>query len=226
MAENNLKLNDNKTEFMTIGTQHTLSEIGERSISIGSVKVKASQSARNIGVVFDAKMDMKEQVNQVISSCYHHMRGISRIRRYLTTDAAEKLTHAFVTSRLDCNNALLYGLPDYVLKKLQLIQNHAARIISRKKKFDHITDTLISLHWLPVKFRIEYKILILMFKCIQKDSLNDKPPMYLADLLEPYLPVRSLRIRENKDFVVPQTRLPTYGDRAFSVCGPNLSNVL
>ena len=95
-------------------------------------------------------MEMVAEVNQITKSCYIHLRAISKVRKYLTTDTAEKLIHAFVTSRLDCNNSLLYGTADYLLDKLQLIENNAARVITQNRKHEHIMTTLISLHWLPV----------------------------------------------------------------------------
>ena len=221
MCRNNLKLNDSKTEFLTLGAKAQLSKIGDMSIRIGGENIPASHSAKNIGVVFDSTMEMVAQVNQITKSCYLHLRAISNIRKYLTNDAAEKLVHAFVTSRLDCNNALLYGIADYLIDKLQLIQNNAARVISQKRKHDHITPTLISLHWLPVHYRIQYKLLLLTFK-----SQNNKAPVYLADLLEPYIPIRALRSDTQERLVQPKTRTKKYGDRAFSTCGPKLWNEL
>ncbi len=222
MCTNNLKLNDNKTEFMVMGSKSRLSTVGDVEIKIGSDTITASSSTRNIRAMFDSTMEMKVQVNQITRSCYCHLRAISHIRKYLTTEAAEKLVHAFVTSRLDNNNSLLYGISDYVLHKLQLIQNHAARLITKKKKSDHITSTLISLHWLPIRARIQYKILLLAYK-----SQNNVAPVYLADLLKPYISGRTGSRSEDKKLLYqPSCKYDRYGGRAFSVCAPKLWNLL
>ena len=74
--------------------------------------------------------------------------------------------HAFVTSRIDYCNGLLYGLPDREIGKLQRVQNATARLLTSCKKYDHITPVLRKLHWLPVKYRINFKILLLTFKAL------------------------------------------------------------
>ncbi len=105
----------------------------------------------------------------------------------LSVSDAEKLVHAFMTSRLDYCNALLGGCPASSINKLQIVQNAAARVLTRSRKYDHITPILQSLHWLPIKFRISYKILLLAYK-----ALNGLAPAYLTNLLSRYNPTRSL----------------------------------
>jgi hypothetical protein len=80
---------------------------------------------------------------------YYHLHRISRIRKFLSDSAAAHFVHAFVTSTLDYGNSLLVGLPSKRLGKLQAVQNMAARLIARRRKYDHISDVLINLHWLP-----------------------------------------------------------------------------
>ena len=221
MHANHLKLNDSKTEFLTLGTKHQLSQIANVSIRIGDENIPSATSARNIGVVFDATMEMKEQVSQVTRSCYAQLRGISQIRRHLTTEAAERLVHAFITSRLDNHNSMLFGVPDYLVDKLQLIQNQAARVITQQRKCDHITETLMTLHLLPVKYRIEYKMLLFAYK-----SHHQAAPVYLADLLFPYVPPRALRSEQQLRLQQPRARSKKYGERAFSTAVPRLWNDL
>ena len=93
----------------------------------------------------------------------------------LSKESTEILIHAFVSSKLDHCNSLLYGLPAYQLAKLQVLQNTAARVVSLTRKYDHITPVLESLHWLPVKFRIVFKVLLLVYK-----ALNGMAPPYLS----------------------------------------------
>jgi len=88
---------------------------------------------------------------------------------------------------LDYWNSLLLGCPTNSLKSLQLIQNAAARVLMITDRGDHISTVLVSLHWLIVKFRIEFKILLLTYK-----ALNDQAPSYLKDLIVRYLPNRAL----------------------------------
>ena len=138
-------------------------------------------------------------------------------------DNVEKvnLLHAFVTSRLDCGNAVLFGLPVTQLKRLQRILHIAARILTLSPPSQHITPLLQQLHWLPLKNRVEFKLLLLAFKC-----LHGLAPAYLANLLTPYTPSRALRSASSNLLHVPSTCTKTYGDRAFSVAAPRLWNSL
>lgn len=150
-----------------------------------------------------------------------HLRNIIDIRASLTQDAAEKLVHALVTSRIDCGNALLAGLPAVQLEKIQRVQNTAARVICGARKHEPITPVLKRLHWLPIKFRIQYKILLLTFK-----ALHGLAPDYIIELLTVYQPQRTLRSNRNRTLVVPRTKQRSYGDRAFSAVAPKLWNAL
>ena len=126
-----------------------------------------------------------------------------------------------MTSRLDYCNALLAGCPASSINKLQLVQNAAARVLTRSRKYDHITPILSSLHWLPIKFRINYKVLLLTYK-----ALNGLAPVYLTDLLSPYNPSRSLRSLNSRLLVIPRISKSTKGGRAFSHLAPKLWNSL
>ncbi len=137
----------------------------------------------------------------------------------LPVSDAEKLVHAFMTSRLDYCNALLGGCPASSINKLQIVQYAAARVLTRSRKYDHITPILQSLHWLPIKFR--YKILLLAYK-----ALNGLPPAYLTSLLSRYNPTRSLRSQNSGLLVVPRIAKSTKGGRAFSYLAPKLWNSL
>ncbi len=137
----------------------------------------------------------------------------------LSVSDAEKLVHAFMTSRLDYCNALLGGCPASSINKLQIIQNAAVRVLTRSRKYDHITPILQSLHWLPIKFRISYKILLLAYK-----ALNNLAPAYLTDqtnLLACYNPTRSLRLQNSGLLVVPRIAKSTKGGRTFLIWLPN-----
>jgi hypothetical protein len=222
MTSNMLKLNDNKTEFLVFGSKHISHNIPQiSSLQVGDSEVHAVPVAKNIGVVMDQTLNMNEHVKSICKSSYMHLRNIAQIHKYLTEDAAAPMIHSFVTSKLDNLNALLYGLPDTVIHKLQLIQNHSAKVVVRKNKFDHVSPILISLHWLPIPFRIRYKILLLTHKCV-----HGKAPQYLSSLLQEYTPTRSLRSSEQHLLKEKKVRLKTYGDRAFSASAPRLWNSL
>ena len=110
------------------------------------------------------------------------------MRPLLSKANTETLIHAFITCRIDYCNALFSGLPKKNITPLQLLQNSAARVLTKTRKRAHITPILKSLHWLPVCFRIDFKILLLVFK-----ALNGLSPSYLSDLLLNYEPSRTLR---------------------------------
>ena len=166
-------------------------------------------------------MSFKSHITDVCKSSFYHLRNISRIRKYLTREATEMVVHAFVTFKLDFCNSLLYGLPTFLIAKLQSVQNSAARLVCMTRTFDHITPTLIDLRWLPIRHRIVFKILLLVYK-----SLNAKAPSYLSDLLTYRRSSYSLRSVSKGDLVEPSSKMRTYGDRSFAVCAPRLWNSL
>lgn len=133
----------------------------------------------------------------------------------------ETAIHAFITSRLDYCNVLFAGLSCSSLSRLQLVQNTAARFLTRTRKREHITPVLRPLHWLPVRFRIHFKILLFVFK-----SLKQLGPSNIADLLHHHTPLRSPRSSDQLLLTVPPSRLKSRGDRAFAVIGPKLWNEL
>ena len=120
-------------------------------------------------------------INNICRSASYGLYKIGRIINFLDDKSTETLVHAFISCHLDQCNSLLYGLPDSRITKLQRIQNTAARLVSRTCSRDHITPVLQQLHWLPVKFRIMYKILLLTYKC-----LHGLAPDYLAELIQEY----------------------------------------
>ncbi|KAI2646420.1 Isochorismate synthase, chloroplastic [Labeo rohita] len=118
---------------------------------------------RNLGVILESNLSFNSHVKAVTKSAYYHLKNIARIRCFVSSQDLEKLVHAFITSRVDYCNGLLTGLPKKTIRQLQLIQNAAARILTRTRKSEHITPVLRSLHWLPVIFRIDFKVLLLIY---------------------------------------------------------------
>ena len=221
MKANFLKLNDSKTEFLILGSASQLRDVTTSSVRIGDSQIQSSKSARNIGAIFDSSLTMKEHVRAICRACYFHVRNIGKVRKHLTQDAAKTLVHSFIASRVDHMNALLYGIPKYMLSKLQKIQNTAARIVTRTRRRDHITPVLINLHWLPVSQRIEYKVLLTTFK-----ALHDLAPGYIADLVHRYVPPRSTRAGNLSLLTEIPAKYVTFGEKSFKFCAPKLWNKL
>ena len=141
------------------------------SLLVRDSRVVAAPAARNLCVVFDNTMRTDKQVDALCKAAHYHLSNIGRIRHPLSNRAPEQLTHAFVTARLDNENSLLLGITKTQLARLQRVQNLAARIVTRTRRREHITPVLHSLHWLPVSYRIQYKVLLLTFK----PSTNRRP---------------------------------------------------
>ena len=200
---------------MVFGTIHKLPLMKDIHITIGEATLTASSN------VFGSSLCMTNNISAVCRTAYMHLHNISCIRRYLTIEATRLLVHAFVMSRLDYGNALLAGIPLEHLNKLQRIQNMAARIITFTPRSDHITPILTELHWLPAKFRIEFKILLHVFRC-----LDGMAPLYLANMLKRQCSTGHTRSPQQHVLEVSQTKHVNFGDQSFKVIGPRLWNSL
>ena len=192
-----------------------------QSLQVGNVTVNTSSHARNIGFVFDDTLSMSNHISALCRTAYFHLKNIRSVRNILTQSETEtELVHAFISSRLDLNNALLYGIPSSALAPIQRVQNTAARIITGHSKFSHITPVLRDLHWLPIYYRIRYKIALMVYK-----ALNDQAPPYIADLVTAYSPARALRSSRENYLQVPPTRTKL-GDSGFFSSAPSVWNQL
>ena len=221
MLSHELKMNDDKTEFLVISSKSIARGIVSPMLHIGDHQVVATSTARNIGVMVDSKASMEAHVLSVCKSSFVHIRNLSRINKFLDSSSLERLVHAFITTKLDYCNSLLCGAPSTLINTLQRIQNIVARLITGHGRCEHITPVLKSLHWLPVKQRITFKTLVLVYKAV-----NNLAPVYLKELLYPYVPCRGLRSSENNLLVVPFTRSSVVQQCAFSAAGPRLWNSL
>ena len=146
---------------------------------------------------------------------------IGNIRHYLDQKSAEKLIHFLVMCRIDSCNSLLYGLPDLQMSKLQRIQNSAARLVTRSRTYDPVAPILQNLHWLPIRSRIDFKILLLTYQC-----LHGTAPAYLQDLVQQYQPARNLRSKDKYLLSAPAMTTTSYGSRSFQSTAVQLWNSL
>ena len=221
MTLNFLMLNTTKTEVIVLGPKHLRNKLSKDILTMDGINLASSETVRNLGVIFDQDLSFNAHIKSISRTAYFHLRNIAKIRHILPRNDAEKLVHAFVTSRLDYCNSLLSGCTKKSVKSLQLIQNAAARVLTRVRKRDHITPVLAALHWLPIEHRIEFKILLLAYK-----ALNGQAPSYLKELIIPYCPTRALRSKNAGLLVVPRVSKSTMGARAFSYQAPHLWNQL
>lgn len=185
LTQNFLTLNENKIEVVVFGTHAPLNKLTD---TLGPLASHLSHTVRNLGVFLDSSSKLETQVSTVVETSFYQLREIAKAKPYLPPRDLKTLIHAFIASRLDYCNSLYLGLQHSSLHRLQLVQNAAARLLTGVRMYEHITPVLANLHWLPVKYRIDFKILVLTFKV-----LNNKAPSYLNELLNIYDPQRALR---------------------------------
>ena len=137
---------------------------------------------------------MDAHIKYLCRILFCQLRRIGKMCSFLSTDAAKKLAVSLILSRLDYCSSLLAGLPDNKLNKFQRIRNDAARLVLHKSRHASATALLSTLHWLPVKAKIQ--------------------PPYISDLLHPYCPSRTLRSLDTSLLTVPRFSLETFGKRS------------
>ena len=179
VTANMLILNDNNKELLIFTSKRTkhLHNLAT-SITIGNALIPFKQSVKNFGFTLVCQLTMNAHVSNFALTCFFELRRLVYIRRFLTCTETATLVYAFVLSRIDYCNSLLFGSTHDVTSNLQRIQNYAARVMLRLPKSSSTTIHLKSLHWLPVKVRSTYKIACMCYHCH-----NSSAPSYVADIL-------------------------------------------
>lgn len=223
MTANKLKLNDSKTEFFIAASSnnHKKHIPPNITLSIGSANIEPSKTIRNLGAFFDSEMTMLSHVTNVSKTVTFHLRNIGRIRKYIDQPTCHHAVRSLILSRLDYCNGLLSLIPSTYMIRLQRLQNWAARLIFEVDRKHSPRPLLKSLHWLPIQQRINFKLLLCVYKC-----LHNQGPSYLTNCLTLYVPGRQLR--SSKDYLrlkYPITRVLA-GDRTFTVSASKAWNEL
>ncbi|KAK3101096.1 hypothetical protein FSP39_000910 [Pinctada imbricata] len=221
MNSNKLKMNASKTEFILFGSKSQLSRCHTKLININGDEIKVGCCIKYLGAHLDENLNFKEHVKMKCRTAMINYLRIKSIRKYLTKEATEILVLSLVISHLDYCNVILYGIAQSEINKMQRIQNMCAKLVLNRRKFDSSSEALYDLHWLPIKARITFKILIIVYNC----SIN-QAPAYLTDLLIIQRPNPRLRSAKSAEgcYLVPSNKHKTFSDRGFSTIGPKLWN--
>ena len=166
----------------------------------------------NLGSFFDTQMIMSSHVTNISKTVIFHLRNITRIRKYIDQPTCHHAVRSLILSRLDYCNGLLSSIPSSYITRLQRLQNWAARLVFELDRKHSPAPLLKELHWLPVRQRIIFKLLLFVYKC-----LHNQGPSYLTNCLTLYVPKRQLR--SSNDYFrleYPITRVLA-GDRTFTV---------
>ena len=215
-------MNPSKTEFIYFGNAKQLQKYTANSINMAGDLIVRSEVIRYLGVWLNSTLNFKTHVTKKCKAAMLNFLRIRSIHHLLTEDATSSLVLSLCVSHLDYCNSVLYGLPDITINKMQKIQNMCACLVLRKHKWDSATACLATLHWLPVKQHITFKICVLMYKLLHKQG-----PQYLQDMLQYRKPNRRLRSAlDDSLLIIPRTKLKTFANRSFSVAAPTTWNAL
>ena len=216
MTEFFLCLNQTKTKILVVAPPSVKAEIIISGVILENSCIRFVESAKNLGVIIDSVLNFEEQIDKVVKSCFMTIRELSKVKIYLTQQQLQVLVYSKIFTNLDYCNSLYYGLPAYTINKLQRVQNCAARLVWKSKiPFTSSLDGVYGcLNWLRIRFRIIYKVLLIVHHCLHKNA-----PTEVAALIQYSQSQRTMKLQETRT-------LNSYGDRAFSHVGPKLWNLL
>jgi len=209
MSSNRLNPNASKIQFIWFGTPQQLQKLDFAFLSEQFPLISFSSSARR--VTLDSSLTFAEHISNTTRSSYFHLRVI---RRSVSSSISATLIHAFICSRIDYCNSLLIGLPKVRLSPIHLVLNTAARLVARFPRYSHISTYMFDeLQWLPLRARIQFKILTLIFK-----AQRSLAPKYVVDVVfRPHSASynRTLSSLDSIDFLVPLSRTALAQSRSF-----------
>ena len=225
MDSNRLRMNPDKTEFIYFGSSHQLSKCTAHSIDVDGVSVNKADSIKLLGATLDENLNLKKHISLKCSVASRNIHMIKSLRKYLSTTNCNQLMYSMVLSHMDYANGIFAGLPKCTLDRLQRIQNWAGKVTLSRSRQDSSSDTLRTLHWLPVHKRVKFKVLTLTHRAI-----HGAAPAYINSLITRRQFPRNTRLAtEASESVIldpPITKRKTFADRAFSVFAPKEWNLL
>ncbi|XP_072046983.1 uncharacterized protein [Amphiura filiformis] len=201
----------------------TLSTLSPIELKVGDSIIKPSDTVRNLGIILDSRLSMTPHINSMISSISFQLRNIRRIKRFLDHDTLHAVVRALVLSHFDYGNALFYRAKSKDLDRLQSLQHKAVKLIFSAARRDSPSPLMHKLHWLPLRERINFKVCLYIFKCLEGSA-----PQYLIDLVSLKQPHSGLVTRSSMD----KTQITSHvgriqiADRAFQAAAPALWNCL
>ncbi len=198
ITSNFLQLNS-KIKLLIIGPKTSSCNNLEHCLTLDGCSVDSLSSVRNLGVLFDSNISPDSHVSSICKTAFLHLKNASKLRPMLSMSNAEILIHAFMTSRLDYCNTLLVGCYACLINKLQMIQNAAARVLTRTRSMNTLVRLCQHCTGLPFKHRIDFKILLITYK-----ALNGLAPQYLSKLLSHYSPPRLLQSQNSGHLIIPR----------------------
>ena len=180
MQDHFLKLNPQKTEVILLYPPQDKNTCKLNGVFIDDNCLRFSEYVKLLGVELDGNLSFDHHVNDIVTTSLYHLKNIAKIKRYLTAPEIETVVHAFLTSKLDYCNSVLFGVNQGTLSKLQSIQKKAARIVLGLSPFSSVTDDMLStLHWLKLDQRIIFKILLF----VHKFFINAAPSWFSEQLI-------------------------------------------
>ena len=226
MSSNRLRLNVSKTEILWRDSSRRLAGTAlPSSIVVDNCSVPLVDEVKCLGVTIDSALTFSKHVSSLVRACYFQLRQLRSIRKFLTVETCHMLVRSLIISRLDYCNGILTGAPADLLNRLDGVLRGAARLILKRQCSDHISDSMCEqLHWLDIRSRIEFKMSLLAFRC-----LNDSAPRYLAIECTPVAGVTGqshLCSTASGDILVPACQTLTIGPQAFVVACPMAWNSL
>ena len=215
MNEYFLKLNPSKTKILVLAPPSVQPEIIIQGVFFENACIRFVRSARNLGILLDSELSFVDQINKVLRSCFGTIRKLSQIKGFLSEEQLKQLVCSYIFMNLDYCNSLYYGINSRLIRKMQHVQNCAVRLVSKNRIPSGCLDQVITeFHWLKVKYRPIYKILLIVHNCIQ-----GKAPEEIQQMIKTGDSLRTMNLQETKFH-------NKYGNRAFSHAGPKLWNLL
>ena len=219
-CKNSLLINPDKTKVLTIGVPQLLKKLSSFSVTLFDKEITPVPVVKDLGVFLHTCVSYNEHITETASNCLFKLYQINRIKHLLDRKTLLLVINSFVFNKLQYCSTVWSNTNSSNIDKLQKVQNFAGRIILGLRKYDHISDGLRSLKWLPIREKLILNDATMMHKCI-----NKLVPDYLANMFKLRSQVHNRQTRSSGALNIPLCRLST-GQRSFAFRGAKLWNSL